>query len=249
MNFKVDNSNNIDNELGFIILRHVNSERTNNYWIDSYNSIRKYYPENDIVILDDNSNYNFITNIKLYNAIIVDNEYKGIAELAPYIYYIKYKWFKKAMIIHDSVFINKYIDLNNIDKYKILLDFEHSWDQVSDETRMILEFNNKELLEFYNNKKLWDGCFGGMVVINLEFLTNLNKKYNLTKLIKCIQNRYNRMSFERVIGCLLQKEAPKETLLGNLHKYFSFDYKKWEIYYDEKEKYNHLELIKVWTGR
>ena len=42
--------------LGFIILRHVNSELTNKYWVNCYNCIRRHYPENKILIIDDNSN-------------------------------------------------------------------------------------------------------------------------------------------------------------------------------------------------
>ena len=30
-------------ELGFIVLRHVNNELTNKYWIKCVNSIRKFY--------------------------------------------------------------------------------------------------------------------------------------------------------------------------------------------------------------
>ena len=44
-----------DKTFGFIILRHVNSSITNTYWIRCYDSIRKYYPENTILIIDDNS--------------------------------------------------------------------------------------------------------------------------------------------------------------------------------------------------
>ena len=29
--------------VGFIITRHVNSEKTNNYWIECYKSIRQFY--------------------------------------------------------------------------------------------------------------------------------------------------------------------------------------------------------------
>jgi hypothetical protein len=52
-------------ELGFIVLRHVNDETTNQYWIHCYNCIRKYYPENMILIIDDNSNYDFVSNNEL----------------------------------------------------------------------------------------------------------------------------------------------------------------------------------------
>lgn len=48
------------NTLGFIILRHVLSKTTNQYWITCYHSIRKYYPENNMLIIDDNSRYEFI---------------------------------------------------------------------------------------------------------------------------------------------------------------------------------------------
>ena len=52
--------------VGFIILRHVNNEITNKYWITCIESIRQFYPDNDILIIDDNSDYNFITSPELY---------------------------------------------------------------------------------------------------------------------------------------------------------------------------------------
>ena len=113
---------------GFIILRHVNNDITNNYWIHCYNCIRKFYENDLIVIIDDNSDYNFITTHTLKNTIIINSEYKGRGELLPYIYYLRYNFFNKAIIIHDSVFINSYIDFS-IDNYKFLWEFKnHKWD-------------------------------------------------------------------------------------------------------------------------
>ena len=57
-------------DIGFIILRYVNSELTNKYWINCYNSIRKYYPENTILIIDDNSDYQYITDEIFYKTTI-----------------------------------------------------------------------------------------------------------------------------------------------------------------------------------
>jgi hypothetical protein len=102
----------MNNNIGFIILRHVNNNLSNQYWIYNYNCIRKYYPNNEIIIIDDNSNYQFIKEINLYKTTIIKSEYPGRGELLPYIYYLKYKLFDTAVIIHDSVFINKYIDFN-----------------------------------------------------------------------------------------------------------------------------------------
>ena len=230
-------------EFGFIVLRHVNSEKSNKYWINCINCIRQFYPENKILIIDDNSNYSFIKDEKLYKTTIINSEYHKRGELLPYYYYLHNKLFDIAIIIHDSVFINKYIDFS-VDKYKLLWEFEHDWDQIRDETRMINCFNNKELLNFYENKNLWKGCYGGMSIITYDFLTYINSKYDISKLLNYVLNRDNRMSFERVIGCILQKEGDKNTLLGNIHEYC-----KWGLSFDEIDDYKHLPLIKCWTGR
>lgn len=233
----------IKKTVGFIMLRHVNSEETNKYWQHCYECIRKFYPENNILIVDDNSNCDYLTNIKLYKTIVIYSEYKGRGELLPYIYYLQYKIADIAVIVHDSVFINSFIDFN-VDSSKFLWEFEHYWDQIEDETRMINIFNDLELKEFYENKSLWKGCFGGMVAITHNYLTFINDKYDISKLLDLILNRNNRISFERVIACLLQKEGNKNPLFGNVHNFCP-----WGITFNEKNNWEHLPIIKVWTGR
>jgi hypothetical protein len=132
----------------------------------------------------------------------------------------------------------------NVEKYKFLWEFEHNWDQIEDETKMINIFNDLELNKFYENKNLWKGCFGCMTIITHDYLNYINNKYDISKLLDYVLNRYNRCSFERVIACLLQKEGKKETLLGNIHKYCN-----WGITFNEIDKYKNLPLIKHWTGR
>lgn len=189
--------------IGFIILRHVNSESTDRYWKRSYDCVRKFYPENEIVIIDDNSKQEFITKKKLYKARIIKSEFPGRGELLPYYYYSKEKFFDTAVIIHDSVFINKKLDFN-VETYKLMWCFENKdSNQVNDERRLINIFNDKKLKEFHKNNK-WHGCYGGMSIVKYEYLNNLNKKYDFSKLLPLIKNRYNRMSFERVIACILQ---------------------------------------------
>ena len=230
--------------IGFIILRHVNNDITNTYWVQSYNSIRKYYPENNILIIDDNSNYDFITDEQLYKTTIINSEYPKRGELLPYYYYIHNKLFDIAVIIHDSVFINSYIDFT-VEKYKILWDFDHESDNIEDETNMINVFNNLELKQFYENKDLWNGCFGAMSIIRHDYLTHINDKYDISKLLDCILTRYNRQSFERIISCLLQKEAiNNKTLLGNIHQYCD-----WGLTINHIDYCQHLPIIKCWTGR
>ena len=48
------------NDYGFIITRYVNSELTNKYWNNCIKCIRTFYPYKKIVIIDDNSNKDFV---------------------------------------------------------------------------------------------------------------------------------------------------------------------------------------------
>lgn len=235
--------------IGFIILRHASNEKTGKYWFRSYKSIRKFYPENEIIILDDNSNYKFINQNdekNLYKTKIVKSVYHKRGELLPYFYFLKFKYFDIACIIHDSVFIKKKVDLT-VNKYKILWEFEHNWDNPVIETKLLNVFNDnsnnyEKLINFYNDKKLWKGCFGGMSIIKYKFLENINKNYKLSKLISVILDRKDRMGFERVIGCLLQLHSKKECKFGNIHKYCAFGKN------DINEKKD-LPFLKVWSGR
>lgn len=244
----VNNGSNFTNQefkptIGFIILRHVNSERTNLYWQTCYDSIRKFYPENDIIIIDDNSNYNYVKNNELYKVKIIQSEYPGRGELLPYYYYLSNKLFDIAFIIHDSVFVQKYIDIS-VDRYQITWDFEHVYDQIEPETKVIKMFNDDKLLKFYEDKSLWTGCFGGMTTITHDFLTHVNNKYNLSILLSSILTRHDRMSFERVIACLLQIEAPQVTRFGNILRYIP-----WGVTYEDRHLYPTHPVLKVWTGR
>jgi hypothetical protein len=230
-------------DLGFIILRHVNSATTNKYWKHCYKCIRHHYPENKILIVDDNSNYKYITGMVLYKTRIIRSEYPGRGELLPYFYYLHNKEFDSALIIHDSVFMKYKVDLS-VKKYKMLWHFEHDWDQIADETKMINNLNNPELKRFYENKNLWNGCFGCMSVITHDYLVFINNKYDISKLLNCVQTRYNRCSLERVLACLLQSsEGSTPSLFGNI-----MGYGHWGIKW--KDKNNHdLPFVKVWTGR
>lgn len=235
------------NTIGFIILRHVNNEYINKLWIYCYNCIRKFYPENTIFIIDDNSNYNFITNEILYNTISINSEYPNRGELLFYYYYLKYKFFDIAIMLHDSVFINNYIDINNIDTYKFIWTFTHEWDNIIEEQILINLFNNLKLLEFYNNKNMWLGCFGCMTIIKHDFLKNINDNFNINLLINYILNRNDRCNLERILACIFQYydiNNYNNNLYGNIHNYI-----KWELTFDEINNYTHLPLIKVWVGR
>lgn len=238
--------------VGFIILRHVTSVVTNSYWLENYNCIRRLYPDNKIVIIDDNSDDEFISQLTHTNMITIKSEFKGRGELLPYYYFLKYKWFDTAVILHDSVFIKKHIDFN-VNNYKFFWDFEHNWDNVDAEKSVMNRLtNNAPLMEFHNNKQLWKGCFGCMAIVKYDFLKKIDDIYTLSNLLNIILTRNDRCNFERVLGCMFQFNS-KETVpsvAGNIHAYCAWGY-TYKQYIDNNGTYNNkdLPIIKVWTGR
>jgi hypothetical protein len=115
---------------------------------------------------------------------------------------------------------------------------------IEDEINIIKLFNDPELCNFHLEHTSWRGCFGGMSVMTHDFLTHINSKYDISLLLNVILTRHNRCSFERIIGCLLQKEYKSSVLLGDI-----ISYCKWGITFNENEEYTHLPITKIWHGR
>ena len=239
-------------KIGFIILRHVNSSITNEYWKECYRCIKKFYPKNRILIIDDNSNYSFVTNDPLDNTMVIQSEFPKRGEFLPYYYYLKTKFCETAVMLHDSMFIKKHISFN-VNTYKILWDFDKQ--SITDSSSfkhqvlMLGALNNQKLNSFYNKKdfNMWKGCFGCMSVIKYDYLKHIDNEYRVASLIPYITCRDSRCGFERIIGCLLQINIKEPSLFGSIYTYC-----KWGLSYDEyiQNKYSsHLPIIKVWTGR
>ena len=159
----------MDNSVGFIILRHVNSYLTNKYWKHCYNCIRKHFPDNKIIIIDDNSNLTYLSNdFIMKNTRVINSEYSNRGELLPYIYYLQNREFETAVIIHDSVFINKKID-TSIDKYKFLWNFKGDNDRIDDASHKLRDcYNDEDLINMIVTKIL--------VIIKIKNLMNLSHR-------------------------------------------------------------------------
>ena len=226
--------------------RHVNSKLTNEYWMLNYDNIRNLYPENIIVIIDDNSNYDYIDKEKiLYNTYIIQSEYIGRGELLPYYYFLKHKFFDIAIILNDSAIINKYIDILSVDTYKILWGFNNIFEY--DEyyaLNVIKQYNDDNLTKLFLDKNNWTGCFGSMCIITHDYLTSIDNKYPFVKLLDYILVRDHRCCFERILAVLLQIDHVNDTMFGIIH-----DYCPWGIKYSDIQYFKHLPIIKVWTGR
>jgi hypothetical protein len=237
---------------GFIVLRHVSSERTNAYWQESYDCIRRVYPDAPIVIVDDHSKFP-VSDKAMTGTTVIDSPFPpGRAELVPYLVYAKMDPppFEVAVVLHDSVFVQKPLALNEIEDYRILWNFAHSHDQPEDEKRLLrLLRDPDDILAFHADKAAWTGCFGVMSVIRHSFLKRLDARYELARLVPGVENRFNRMSLERVWACILQKEGGiQPTLYGGVHNYFDWGINI-EDYRHLPNTFRHMPLVKVWTGR
>lgn len=234
-------------DLGFIVTRCVTSLVTNKYWQLCYDRIRQYYPDSPIVIIDDSSHCrpDLISEKELTKTTIIQSEYPGRGELLPYIYYLKYKWFPRAMILNDCVFINSLIDLSFI-KYKLMWTFDGAVKKENPPSEMHILSQLAEpetLLQLYSGEE-WVGCFAGMALIELSYLQEVDSHHDMGRLIGLITDRFTRCRFERVLACLLQAHHPSSTLYGNI-----FRYMPWGITWDQKESVQHLPIVRVWTGR
>lgn len=249
---------------GFIVLRHVNSCSTNKYWNQCVKLLRLYYPSNQIVIIDDNSDYTFIkAEFEYKNIQVVQSEYPKRGELLPYVYYLRHKWFDSALVIHDSTFIHSRIPF---DTYKNpvlpLWHFEYDKENLPNIFRIAshLHHNYALVQKLKSNISVLGmtpsitGCFGVQSFIHHSFLVRLNKTFNIASLLTAITCRTDRCSLERVMAAMFHTEHPRlyatKSLLGNIFTHYkSFMYNFDEYEHDFKQNRIRGRIVKVWTGR
>ena len=237
---------------GFILTRHVTSKETNLLWIHAVVKIRASYPNVPIVVIDDNSNYQFVSpNLPNINITYIRSEYPRRGELLPYYYLCKHQWFPKAVILHDSIFIHTAIPEFESRENTALWHFTHPIHaDFETEKRFLSALDNSgPLLERHTAKK-FTGMFGVMSVVTLEFVQRLESKYKISKLLDLISTRPQRMCLERVMGVIFTEESNPQlvapfSIFGTIHEYC-----RWGITMQEYMRTKpHRPVTKVWSGR
>jgi len=248
---------------GFIITRHVNSVETNKYWNHSLRLLNKFYPNTKIVVIDDNSNQEFVKSEAEYNNVeFIQSEFPGRGELLPYYYYLKTRYFDNAVIIHDSVFFHKKLAFEKLCGMKVLPLWHFEPFVETPQNTMSLASTLKNNMEIRDKlvknimslpHKMWNGCFGVQTYINHTFLLQIEEKYNITNLIHYVKNREDRCCLERIFGCIFTTECPplliRKSVFGDI-----MTYQKWGHTFEEyinnlNRKIIAKLVVKVWTGR
>jgi len=243
------------NNFIFIFTRHVNNEQTNEYWQECYTCIRQFY-ENKIMIVDDDSNYEYVkSDIVLVNCDVIQSEFPRRGELLAYYYFCKSNYSGKAVVIHDSVFIKKYIPFYKLNKNKFIWSFEGGINEDDNDelSKLILPTiakfkNDAEIMDLYVSKK-WTGCYGCMAILDKKFICDIDMRYNFfNTVIENVKTRRDRCVMERIFAlvCHLNSNNFNKPLLDNIHKYC-----RWGVTYNEyKNNYvDGLPIVKVWSGR
>lgn len=254
-------------DISFFIPVHVRESEQKEYWKEAIRCIRKLYTKQQIFIIIDNCEFSKLglddNDYPTENLIFIKSEFNGAGEFLPFYYYHKLKPTKKAIFIHDTMFIqqpffNYEYELHDLTTIKFLWHFATDQDKSYEfdiQREFILNLNNNEkLIETLNNLNIWNGCFGVAIIITHEFLELLNDKYNLLSLIYKIKTKRDRCILERIIAIIAFTELkwninkPSEySLYGTIHDYipraFYFTYNMYKLYL------LNLPIVKCWVGR
>ena len=125
-------------------------EHSQEVWKECYKSIRRFY-NNKILIIDNNSDYSIMNNdISLENCEIVNNTFYENRLYAPFYYLLNNNiHYNKAIIIHDGVIFQKFVDFNSFSNVKYIWHFDSKeWDNVP-----LIEYQLEKLT---NNSVLYD---------------------------------------------------------------------------------------------
>lgn len=257
-------------DYGFIISRHVTNEKTNKYWNQAVRLIRTFYPLKKIVVIDDNSNWNYVKPEHPYRnlEVIRATEYPGRGELLPYYYFHKHHWFQNAVIIHDSVFFHKRIAFEKYIGRKVvpLWHFHPDKENFVNSLRITSALNpssthdvkrllvgNSDINILGISKAAWRGCFGVQAFINHRFLTQIAQKYGIFQMLHTVKCRLDRCCLERIMGVIFSLEAPElakdPSVLGVIFQYIRWGYTFDEYTADVKKGIALRPVIKTWTGR
>jgi hypothetical protein len=242
---------------GFVVVRHVNNEETNKYWIECLRCIRKYYPFEKVLIVDDSSDPESLNSngVNMANVEIVQSEFPKRGELLGYYYFHKLKPFEKGIVLHDSAFIQNRIEFENINlaflwsfesTYIRLLDgkiFKSNDDPENDIRLLGYLKNSQPLIDKYKSEQ-FKGCFGVMSVIHGTVLDYFVDKYDLFKLLDHVNTRSLRMNVERVFGviCSIETNRKVQVICGDIFQHPECYELKFDMY---KDLVNSLETEEI----
>jgi len=242
-------------DLIFVIVSYIKNEKQQELLKRCIESINRFHPLDQIVIIDDNSELPLLPKSeRLKNYQIIKSEYHRAGELLPYYYYWKYQGFgsKKMVFLHDSMFLSRALTKEETDSdVRFHWHFEtHRYDNMELIKKML-----KNLKSPITIPEKWYGCFGVASTISLKTLNHLQSKYEFcTLLLPLIKTREDRCCLERVFAilCFVEKYVTLENCsnFGDI-LLFPGHFSDWERKHKKKSmvKSKNYAILKTWQGR
>lgn len=231
--------------LGFCIVRCLRDIKHTELCYDAYNSIRTFYSENHIMIIDDNST---IVDTHLYkNVTVVKSEFPGCGEVLAYYYFHKLRLFDEMIFIHDSMKINNVLNINQCPTF--MWNFtNHTWDDVPRVCRLIQDFKHRFDLVTLMVSKEWEGCFGICSYVTQQFIDEIAEKYNFFSILNHITCRDDRCSVERIWALICHHHTGQRTIPTLCGDIFSHP-DAFGSHNPNDPRLLSLPIIKRWMGR
>jgi len=202
-----------------------------------------------IVIVDDGSNPEYLTSVSFPDCEVIQSEFIGRGELLPYYYLVTRKLFAKAMILHDSVFLQAPLDFDSVHDVRFLWDFPMHDGQSFNDAADLLSRHFHWTMPYDQYTTAYRGCFGVQSIISYDFLRALAETHPLFSLLESVTTRRHRMALERIFAiCCYESTRVDPPMCGDiLRQPFPWGYTFAE--YCRETQYSTCTLVKVWTGR
>lgn len=236
---------------GFIIPTYVTTETHKIVLRECLRKIRLYHA-NPIVLINDHSPLDISEIQKEFaNVSIESSMIKGAGEMNPYLHFYAHKYFDTAIILHDSMHLNKPLErVDSIQDIKFIRYFTNHifhWNLIQEPKtyyneqhgiivhddliihllKRILSEKNKLFLNFclerYAQKKQWVGCFGIQTIITHNFLKELHNKTNILDFATITNNRRSRCAMESIFALACHYLRDTEYLKNNAYDGLYFD--------------------------
>ena len=206
--------------LGFVIGRHIAKADHVALCSRAHASVRRFYPDSPILIVDDNSPLEGPDDYDAQTSV-VRSTFPGAGEFGLYYYYHHTRAFDRAVFLHDSMVINRPLDLSNAHAIKYLWHFayhESLWQHVNDVERLLSELADREGAERKYRSNAWTGMFGCCCSLTWSCLDRIVQRYQLFRLLPKVNTRATRCAMERVLGILFSEELRQDSpsLNGNI---------------------------------
>lgn len=200
-------------EIVFFMLRHISSDEFHKVWKLSYESIRKFYPEAPIYILDNNSPEHYLTEpYPFYKCEVIRSELPNGRLYVPFYYALQIPNYKRAVLLHDGIVFQSYVDFSTVENVSFLWHFEtHAYDDVRLCEMMLQTLpseTQKNILSVYKSNN-WFGSLGCMMVLERDFLNELETQFALRSFQTIITDKPKAIEFERLIAVLCYMVYPE----------------------------------------